>query len=156
MTILFSVPRGILLTSYLGPKSKEKSVLPGIWIGSWLFIPKDRNDYWLVLINDLALLMLPFVCTSPISNPLKKGKEKSNNSLASVAQLVGRRTANREVESSITSQVTCLSCWLGPQSGCIQEATNQSIKVSLSHQCFFPSLSPSLPLSLEAMKEKTI
>ena len=55
MTILFSVPRGILLTSYLGPKSKEKSVLPGIWIGSWLFIPKDRNDYWLVLINDLAL-----------------------------------------------------------------------------------------------------
>ena len=32
----------------------------------------------------------------------------------------------------------------------------QVINVSLSHQCFSPSLSPSLPLSLESIKEKRI
>lgn len=45
MIIYSLMPERILLTSHLGPESKKKAVLPGIWVGSWLVIPQDRNEY---------------------------------------------------------------------------------------------------------------
>lgn len=77
MTIFSLMPRGILSAHTWA--QRVKSVLPGIWMGSWFFTPKNINEYWLLLINYLALLMLPFFYMSPISSPLKKGKENSNN-----------------------------------------------------------------------------
>lgn len=36
---------GILLISHLGPESKKKVVLPGVWVASLLAIPQDKNAY---------------------------------------------------------------------------------------------------------------
>lgn len=70
-------------SSHTLAKKVNKAALPGIWVASWLFTPEDRNEYWLVLINYLALLMLPLVYTSPHLQPhpppQKKEKENSNN-----------------------------------------------------------------------------
>ena len=57
--------------------------------------------------------------------------------LVNMAQLVGSHPTNWKVEGFIPCQGTCLGCRFGPQSGHMQEATNQ---------CFSTSLSPSLPL----------
>ena len=73
MTIFSLIP-GESLLSHIWTKSVNKAVLPGIWVASWLFIPEDRNEYWLILINYLALLMLPFVYTSPHLQDLKRGE----------------------------------------------------------------------------------
>ena len=67
-----------------------------------------------------------------------------------MARLVGHHPANRKVMGSIPSQGTCLGYKFGPCQG-VQAAADQT--VSLTHQCFSPSFSPSLPLSLESMKE---
>ena len=75
---------------------------------------------------------------------------KIDHTLAAVAQLIGHCPAKWRVTGSIPSQGTCLGCEFGPQSGCVQE---QLISVSLSHWCFSPSLSPSLPLFLNQFKK---
>ena len=72
--------------------------------------------------------------------------------LAGVAQWTECRSANQRVASSVPGQGTCLGFRPGPQLwGCERQPTN----VSLTHQCcFFPSLSPSFPLSLKINKVK--
>ena len=55
---------------------------------------------------------------------------------------------NWKMVGSIPGQGTCLGCRFGPSQG---ECKRQLIDVSLSHQCFSPSLSPSLPLSLKSI-----
>ena len=52
-----------------------------------------------------------------------------------------------------SGQGTGLGGRFGPQLGVCKK---QPIHVSLSHRCFSPSLSPSLPLSLESIKEKRL
>ena len=69
--------------------------------------------------------------------------------LTRVAQLVGHCPAKQKFASLIPVWGTCLSfkygLLLGPNE-------RQLMDVSLSHQCFFPSLSPSHPLSLKINK----
>ena len=50
---------------------------------------------------------------------------------------------------SIPGQSTCLGCGPGSPLGACQ---GQPVHVSLTHQCFSPSLSPSLPLSKISIK----
>ena len=65
--------------------------------------------------------------------------------LTCVAQWVGRRPTTQRAAGSIPSQGAGLGC--GP--GCTGlGGAGQPINVFLSHQCFSPSLSPSLPLSI--------
>ena len=63
---------------------------------------------------------------------------KQTIALPSVAQLVECRPANRKVACSIPSQATCLAEDLVPSWGTYER---QPI-ISLSHQCFSPSLIP--------------
>ena len=63
-----------------------------------------------------------------------------------MTQLVGRRPPKQKVTSLIPGQGTFLGCSFGPPLGHVQR---QPGDVSLSHQCFSPSLSPSLPTSLK-------
>ena len=51
----------------------------------------------------------------------------------------------KKIVGSIPEQGTCLGYGFSPQLGHIQEAL---IDVSVSYQCLLPSLSPSIPLSL--------
>ena len=53
---------------------------------------------------------------------------------------------NPQVMGSIPSQGMCLDCGPGPQ---LETCERQLIDVFVAHQCFSPSLSPSLPLSLK-------
>ena len=69
--------------------------------------------------------------------------------MAGVAQWVERWPVNRKVTGSIPSQGTCLGYRPGPQ---LRASERQPIDVSLAHQCFSPSLSYSLPLSLKLVK----
>ena len=62
--------------------------------------------------------------------------------LAGVAQWFECWSADQRVTSSISGQGTCLGCRPGPLLGTYQR---QPIDVSLAHQCFPPSLPPSLP-----------
>ena len=67
-----------------------------------------------------------------------------------MAQLVGRHLAKHGVDGSSPSKGTGLGYRFGPS---VRDAyERQLINVSLSHRCFSPSLSPSLPLSLEINK----
>ena len=66
-----------------------------------------------------------------------------------MAQTVGCHPTKRKVTGSIPGQGTCLGCGFSPW---VRACERQSIDVSLSHPCFFPSLSPSLPLSLKINK----
>ena len=60
----------------------------------------------------------------------------------------------RSVASSIPGQSTCLGFGLDPSLvGALGEATG-SIDGSFSHQCFSPSVSPCLPLSLKLKKRE--
>ena len=61
-----------------------------------------------------------------------------DGALTCVAQWVGCRPVNQKVTCSIPSQDTCLGCGPGPQ--------------SRACECFSPSFSPSLPLSLKINK----
>ena len=65
-----------------------------------------------------------------------------------MAQLVGHHPANQRVVGWIPSQGTFLGCGFGPGRGAYKR---QLVNVSPSHQCFSPSLSPSLFLSLKSM-----
>ena len=69
--------------------------------------------------------------------------------LVGVAQWIECQPANQEVAGSIPCQGTCMGCGLGPSLGVCER---QPADVSLTLQCFSPSLSPSLPLSLKINK----
>ena len=66
-----------------------------------------------------------------------------------VVQWIGCRPANLKVASSIPDWGTCLGCEPSPWLGACER---HPIDVSLAHQCFSPSLSPSFPLSLRINK----
>ena len=63
-----------------------------------------------------------------------------------MAQWIERWPANRKVAGSIPSQGTCLGCGPGPWLGACER---QPICVSLTQQCFYPSLSSFILLSLK-------
>ena len=65
--------------------------------------------------------------------------------LAGVAQWIEHLSVNQRVAGSIPSQVTCLGCRPGPWLGVCKRQL-------LTHQCFCPFLSPSLPISLKINK----
>ena len=69
--------------------------------------------------------------------------------LTGVAQLVGNYPAKERIAGSIPSQGTCLGVGSIPRQGVFKK---QPINVSVSHQCFSPSLSPSFPFSLNINK----
>ena len=71
---------------------------------------------------------------------------KTVTHLVGVAQWVECPPANLSVASSIPGQGTYLDCGPGSQLGVWKR---QPINVSLTHQSFSPSFSPSLPLSLK-------
>ena len=77
------------------------------------------------------------------------GKQESNKDLTGAAQWGGCRPAVLRVTDSIPSQGMCLGYWSGPRMGVRKR---QPIDVSLTHRCFSPFLSPSLPLSLKINK----
>ena len=66
--------------------------------------------------------------------------------LADVSQWIEHQPANWKVAGLIPSQGTCLGFRPGPQLGMCER---QTMGVSLTYRCFFPSLSSSLPLSLK-------
>ena len=66
--------------------------------------------------------------------------------LAGVTQWTECRPANQRVAGPIPSQGTGLGCGPGPQ---LEACERQLINVSLTYQCFSPSLSPPSPLSLK-------
>ena len=66
-----------------------------------------------------------------------------------MAQWIECQPAKWKAAGSIPHQGTCLGCGPGPRLGVCER---QPIDVSLSHSCFSPSLSPSLPLSLKINK----
>ena len=66
--------------------------------------------------------------------------------LTGVAQWVGCHPTNCKVTGSISVQGMCLGCGPSPQ---LEAGKRQPIDVSLAHQCFSPSVSPSFPLSLK-------
>ena len=69
--------------------------------------------------------------------------------LPGVAEWVECRSANGKVAGLIPSRGMCLGCGPGPLLGAFER---QPIDISLAHQCFSPSISSSLPLSLERKK----
>ena len=70
--------------------------------------------------------------------------------LVGMAQWIEHWPAKLMVTGSIPSQDTCLGCGPGPQlRACERQPTDV---ISDIHQCFSPSLSPSLPLSLKINK----
>ena len=66
---------------------------------------------------------------------------KSFHCALTVAQWVGHCPANRKIAGSVSSQGTSLGCRFNPQLGACERQLND---VSLAHQCFSPSLTPSL------------
>ena len=74
--------------------------------------------------------------------------------LVGVAQLVGASSCKQKVAGLIPSQSTCRGCGFSPGWGALYE--KHLIDVSVSHQCFCPSLSlPPFPLSkIKKAKEK--
>ena len=81
--------------------------------------------------------------------PPQKRKTKTEKpwTLTSVAHLLG---IILQTKGTICSEGTCLSCSLVPSWGMYER---QLINVSLSHRCFSPSLSPSVPLSLKTINK---
>ena len=71
------------------------------------------------------------------------------SALTGVAQWVEGHPVNQQAAGSIPSQGTRLGYRPGPQMGACER---QPVNVSLAHRCFFPSPSPSLPLSLKISK----
>ena len=69
------------------------------------------------------------------------------STLVGVAQWNESWPVDGKVTGLIPSQGTCLGCGPGPQSGACERQPHTD--VSLTHQCFSPSLSPSFPLSLK-------
>ena len=69
--------------------------------------------------------------------------------LAGVAQWMEHLPVNERVANSIPSQGTCLGCGPGPWLGACER---DLVSVSLTHLCFSPSLSLSLPISLKINK----
>ena len=65
-----------------------------------------------------------------------------DTALTSMAQWVGHHPANQKVAGLIPGQGTCLGCGPGPWIGVCER---QPTDVSLTPQCFSPSLFPSLP-----------
>ena len=74
---------------------------------------------------------------------------KSSVALTGVAQWVGCCPTKLKVAGLIPSQGTCLGCGPGPL---LEVCTRQLVDVSLAHQCFAPSVSPSFPLTLKINK----
>ena len=66
---------------------------------------------------------------------------ESQDALTGVAQLAMHCPSKQKASSSIPGQGTCVDCRIGPQAGCVREATD----VSLLHRCFYPCLPLSLP-----------
>ena len=62
--------------------------------------------------------------------------------LAGVAQVVGHHPAKQKVSGLIPTQGTCLGCRFGPQSGQVQEATNQCFPLTLMFLSPFSLPSP--------------
>ena len=72
--------------------------------------------------------------------------------MTSVAQWVGHRPTKQGVAGSIPGEGTCLGCRFSPWLGrFLAHTKRQPIDVSLSSQCFSPSLSPFLPLPLSPL-----
>ena len=69
--------------------------------------------------------------------------------LTSVAHFVGHHPTKRKVMGSIPDQGMCLGCRFSLKLGAYERKLSD---VSLSHQCLFPFLSPSLP-SLKKINE---
>ena len=80
---------------------------------------------------------------------LQLSDKKLGLPLAGVAQWVGHHPADQRVTGSIPSQGTCLGCGPGPRWGA---HGRQPIDVSRTHSYSSPSLSPSLPISLNINK----
>ena len=76
-------------------------------------------------------------CTLPFKNYISLA-------LAGVVQWIGHQPANQRVASSIPSQGMCLGCGPGPW---LRVCERQSVDVSLTHQCFSPSLLFSLKIN---------
>ena len=78
-----------------------------------------------------------------------RGSKNTLRTLSCVAQLVGPYSTKWKSADSIPGQGTYLS-----GSSVLRRGTykRQPIHVSLSHRCFSPSFSPSLPLSLKINK----
>ena len=74
------------------------------------------------------------------------GFNKPSFALAGESQWIECGAVNQRVTGSIPSQGTCLGFGPAPWLGVCER---QPTDVSLSHQCFSPSLSPSLPFSLK-------
>ena len=70
---------------------------------------------------------------------------------AGVAQWVEHGPANQRVSSSIPSQGTCLGCGPGPW---LRACERQPVNVSLTRQCFSPSLPIPLKINLKILKNK--
>ena len=77
------------------------------------------------------------------------GSLKKDPCLAGVFQWIENQLVNQKVVGSIPSQGICLGRRLGPQ---LRACERQLIDVSLTHCCFFPSMSLYLPLSLKINK----
>ena len=75
--------------------------------------------------------------------------KKNCFALAGVAQWTEHWPVDPKAASSIPIQGTCLDCRPGRW---LEACKRQPTDVSFSHQCFSPSLSPSLPLSLKINK----
>ena len=103
-----------------------------------------RSKLWVT--NDLYVYT-PQLPKFSIINVLESKKRKT--ALAGMAQLVERRSVSWKVADLIPSQGTCLGCSSVPGWGAYKK---QQIDVSVSHQCFSPFLSPSLPLSPKSIR----
>ena len=69
--------------------------------------------------------------------------EQSGFTLSGMAQFIGHRSAKQKVAGLIPGQV---HAWVAGSVPGRDMCERQPTDVSLSHQCFSPSLSPSLPL----------
>ena len=83
-----------------------------------------------------------------MSSPLVREEGFREREIKSQMAQTECQLENQKVSGSVPSQSTHLGCWPGSQSGACER---QPIDVSLAHQCFSPSLSPSFPLSLKKL-----
>ena len=102
---------------------------------------------------EVSLWQCPCIQMKKIVTDTRIQSLKSSGSLAlaGVAERIECRLINWKVACLIPSWGTCLGC--GP-SPLLRVCERQLINVSLAHQCFSPSLSPSLPSSLKINKEE--
>ena len=118
-------------------KWKTALILKNQWI-SFIILPNEKSDDHF---NRCGIGLLLFFTYIWIYVSFIKKKEKQ--AVAGVGYWVECQPVNQKITSLIPGQGTCLGCRPGPQLGCLWEATSW---------CFSPSLSLSLPLSLEMNK----